>query len=103
MLTNKVKEGRIKLGKVSLCLEPRIQIKLKLNSQINPKIQNCTFFQTDWPNPNNHFLQMTNHFLTTLSLHQTYLYTREKGFCYTNEIICWNRDDENILLQQQNV
>ena len=29
--------------------------------------------------------------------------TREKRFCYSNKIICKNRDNKNILLQQQNV
>ena len=27
---------------------------------------------------------------------------RYKRFCYTNKIICYNRDNKNILLQQQN-
>jgi len=27
----------------------------------------------------------------------------EKRFCYTNKVICWNRYNKDILLQQQNV
>ena len=29
--------------------------------------------------------------------------SRKKSFCYTNKLICYNRDNKNILLQQQNV
>jgi len=51
------------------------------------------------------FVGRTKHFVvvTKYFCYPYFNKSREKRFCYTNKIICQNRDNKNILSQQQNV